>query len=271
MIIELLNGTRYDIADYSLKRLFHFIPSANIVNSNYELEGRSDYITNGRLNNRVIRVELLYITQDIYDYYLLRDELNNLLMRDEEFYIIFKREPNKRWLVRNNVQFEVPPNPHMQSFVVEFITQNFYAESVGTSLDLQNRKEWDVDLWAWDNTIDWDTNYPYTFSGNQFIVNNFGNIVVDPRYAWLETEIRAHPTGPLTITNTTTSDTYIYNGALTSSDTLLINGVRTLKNGVSDFANTNRQLLTLAVGTNNFIVNGGTIESIQFRFRFLYK
>ena len=271
MIIELLNGTRYDTSEYQLKRLFHYIPSANIVHNNSELLGRSDYITNSRLNNRVIRVEFLYITQDIYDYYILRERLNDLFMREEEFYIIFKREPHKRWLVKINSQFEINPNPKMDSFTIEFITQKFYSESVGTSLDLQNRKEWDVDLWSWDGTIDWDKNYSYTFNSNNFNVENLGNIKIEPGYYDLQINIQGEATDFLELTNTTNGDVFRYNGNLTNTDTLTLRGIRTFKNNVSVFRDTNRKLISLDVGNNDFVVTGGTINNIEFNFRFLYK
>ena len=89
MIIQLLNGTQIDTASYSLKRLFHFIPSAVIDHTTQSVEGRPDIILSSQLNNRVIRIEFLYEAADIYDYYLLRDELNDLFMRTEPFYIIF--------------------------------------------------------------------------------------------------------------------------------------------------------------------------------------
>lgn len=271
MIIELLNGTRFDIADYDLKRLFHYVPSATIDHETTSVDGGSDIITNSKLNNRTIKVELLYISQDIYDYYLLRDELNNLFMRVEPFYIIFKREPYKRWLVKTADQFEIPPHPHMQSFTVEFVTLKNYAESVGTTMDLQAFKEWDADLWGWGMGLDWDKTYQYEFTTSSFTVDNVGNAIVDPRQHELEIIIKATASSYIQLVNNTTGETYRYNGALSANDTLVIKGVRTLKNGVSAFKNTNHKLLSLTPGINAFTVTGGTIQNIKFNFRFLYK
>lgn len=269
MILQLLSGSTYDIADYSLKRLFHRIPSADITHTTSSVDGKSDVIVGSKLNHRTISVELLYESHDIYDYYLLRDELNALFTRTEPFYIIFKREPYKRWKVRLASQFNTEPHPYMQSFVVEFITENVCAESIHTTLELV--KEWDVNQHAWNGAIDWDENLQYTFSGNRFAVKNLGTVDIDPREHELEIIIKATVAQYLQITNNTTGDIYRYNGALSSSDTLILNGVRSLKNSLSVFKNTNRRLLRLLTGSNDFTVTGGTINSIAFKFRYLYK
>ncbi|RKJ53731.1 phage tail family protein [Butyricicoccus sp. 1XD8-22] len=268
MIIELLNGTRFDIADYSLKRLFHRIPSAEISHDTATVEGMGDIITQTTILNRTISVELLYIAQDIYDYYLLRDELNELFTRDDAFYIIFKREPYKRWKVKLAQQFATEPNPRMEPFTVEFRTVDKYAESIA---DTSTIKEWDVDKWGWNGTIDWDEDLTYTFNTNLFVVKNLGNVPIDPCESELEIIVKGEFPNGLTIRNETTGDIYQYKSTLSSTDELVLKGIRTLKNGISDFKNTNKKLLTLAVGNNSITVEGGTLTSIAFNFRFLYK
>jgi hypothetical protein len=65
----------------------------------------------------------------------------------------------------------------------------------------------------------------------------------------------------LAIANTTTGDTWSYTGTTAAGDTLKLDGVRMLKNGVvSVFGATNRKLITLAPGWNNFTVTGATVH-----------
>lgn len=270
MIIQLLDGTTYDTSDYNLKRLFHRIPSAQIAHSLSSVEGRGDIVVNSQLNNRTISVEFLYETYDIYDFYALRDSLNDLFVRTESFYIIFKREPWKRWKVRLATQFEIEPSPNMGSFVADFLTVEENAESVYKSLEFV--KEWDVDQHAWNGSIDWDDEAPvYTFNTNSFVVHNLGNGIIDPRKNDLEITIRGNFAGFIEITNLSTGDVYRYNRNLSSSDTLKLSNIRTLRNGVSDFANTNKKLITLKAGANTFVITGGMLSSIGFDFRFQYK
>ena len=269
MIIELLNGTKYDIENYNLKRLSHNIPSAVIEHETATIEGYHDIITRSKINNRVITVELLYTTYDIHDYYLLREQINDLFLREEAFYIIFKRENYKRWLVKTEGQFELPAHPFMNSFTVSFITINPFAESV---VDTDNvKKEWDIDIWSWNNSIKWDEDLQYTFKTNTFTIKNVGNVPIDPRINSLDITLTGEFDSKITIKNITTNDIYEYNGALTSSDTLLLTGVKTLKNNVSVFKDTNKKLITLGVGENDFVIEGGTVTNIDFNFRFLYK
>jgi len=269
MIIQLLNGKQMDIADYSLKRLFHYIPSVSLSHSVETVNGRDGGIfTDSQFTDRIITVEFLYESMDIYDYYLLRDEINALFSRKEAFYIIFKGEPYKRYLVKLNQAFQVKPNQHMESFEVQFTCVNIFAESIVSTQEL--KKEWDVNQWAWNGQITWDDDLQYTYNSNSFSVNNLGNVVIDPRQNELEIIVKGTFPSNLSITNSTTGDIYSYNGSITSGDTLTIKGVQSFKNGSSVFKDTNKKLLTLAVGNNNFTISGGTVSSISFNFRFLY-
>lgn len=270
MIIQLLDGTKYDIEDYSLKRLYHHIPSISMVHNTATVDGRGGSLfLDSQYGERIITVELLYQATDIFDYYLLRDKVNALFTRSEPYYIVFKNEPYKRWLVRVNNNFELPPNQQMEAFTIEFACENVFAESIGTTLEM--KKEWDVDLFAWNNTITWDDELNYTFTNPYFNVKNLGNVDIDPRQHDLIITIKGDFSNGLTLANNTTNEVYEYNGSLTTSDTLVIEGIRTLKNSISDFGNTNKKLITLAVGNNIMTISGGTLSSISFNFRFLYK
>lgn len=138
MIIQLLNGKQMDIADYSLKRLFHYIPSVSLSHAVETVDGRDGGIfTDSQFTDRIITVEFLYESMDIYDYYLLRDEINALFSRKEAFYIIFKGEPYKRYLVKLNQAFQVTPNQHMESFEVGFTCVNIFGESIASTHELK--------------------------------------------------------------------------------------------------------------------------------------
>ncbi|MEK4425172.1 distal tail protein Dit [Solibacillus sp. FSL K6-1523] len=272
MIIELLNGIRIDVEEkYGLKRLFHRIPSLTVEHLTEAVEARGDLIIGTEFNQRNITVTLLYFVNDICSYDLLRDELNALLVRNEPFYIIFKREHWKRYKVRLAQQLEMEPNNKAESFDVLFRTENLFGESIGTSLDLQNKDNWDSDLWGFGAGIDYDTKYQYTFNKNDFIVKNIGNQTINPRQSDFDIILKGRFSNYVQITNHTTGDVYRFNGNLTSTDTLRLTGIRTLKNSLSRFRDTNHNILTLAPGDNRITVEGGTVESMNFDFRFLYK
>ena len=268
MIIEYVDGMQIDIADHNLRRLYHYVPSLEVEHSTATIDGHADIITQTRFKRRMITVDFMLKSYDTFDYYLLRDEINALFAIHESFYIIFKREPYKRYKVLLAKQFEVPPQKRLGQFTITFIMVDLYAESIASTSDT---KEWDVDKWAWNGLISWDDDLQYTFDSNTFTVANLGNVVIDPRYCVLDITLTGVFNNHVTIKNTTTGDVYTYNGALTTSDTLVLSGVKSLKNGVSVFKDTNKKLITLAVGNNTFTVEGGTLTSIAFNFRFLFK
>lgn len=270
MIIQLLDGTSFDIEEYGLKRLFHRIPSTEIEHITEEIDGcDGEIIVETRYKNRTISVEMMYQTVDILDYYLIRDELNGIFTRKDAFFIIFKREPYKRWKVKLETQFKTEPHPYVGTFTVEFRTVIPYAQSVGTSLELAEQN-FDSGLWGFGSRIDVDIDYEYVFNQPNFVIHNIGNVPIDPRQHDLEIVLKGTFSNGVTIKNATTEDEYRYNGSLSSADELKLSGIRTFKNGISDFRRTNHKLITLGVGANNFTVEGGTVNSIAFNFRFLY-
>lgn len=269
MIIQLLNGKKLDIANYSLQRLFHRIPSISLSHSIEMVDGRDGGIfTESQFTDRVISVELLYESTDIYDFYLLRDEINALFTRKESFYITFKNEPYKRYLVKLNQGFMLEPNQHMEAFELEFTCVNIFGESTATTKQMV--KEWDRNQWAWNGYITWDDDISYSFTESNFSVLNQGTAHIDPRQSEIKVTVQGDFPNGLTITNNTTGDVYKYTKVLSSADTLILDGIRTLKNGTSAFRDTNKKLITLTQGKNSFTVDGGTVSNIEFDFRFLY-
>lgn len=268
MIVEYVDGTQIDVADHNLTRLYHYVPSLEVEHSTATIDGHMDIITQTRFKRRTIRVDFMLKSYDTFDYYLLRDGINALFAIHKSFYIIFKREPYKRYKVRLAEQFEVLPQKRLGQFTITFVMVDLYAESTASTSDT---KEWDIDKWTWNGLISWDDDLQYMFDSNTFTVANLGSVEIDPRYCALDITVKGVFSSYVTITNTTTGDVYTFNGALTASDTLVLTGVKSLKNGVSVFKNTNKKLITLAVGNNNFTVEGGTVTSIAFDFRFLFK
>lgn len=268
MIIQLLSGKQLDIADYSLKRLFHHIPSVSLSHNTESVDGRDGLLfLETTFDSRLITVELLYESYDIYDYYLLRDEINALFTRKESFYIIFKNEPYKRYLVRLNQSFEVEPNMYMNSFTIEFTCVNIFGEAIAST---NSKKEWDVGVWAWNGQITWDDDITYSFSSNTFSVINLGTVDIDPRQSELNITLTGDFASQVMIKNETTGDVYIYNGSLTFGQALALYGIQSFKNGSSVFKDTNKRIIRLASGENKFTISGGTVSSINFDFRFLY-
>lgn len=194
-------------------------------------------------------------------------ELRALFTHTKPFYVVDLRDNGKRWLVQNLGGFAPQRKNKRGQMTINFICLSKYGESIGTTLD---DKTWSAEAWAWGSGLTWSGDFTYTHTSNTFSIFNYGTAEVDPRESDLKITIQAIASEYLEIRNITTGDTYRFNGALAAEDTLVLDGIKTLKNGVNAFLSTNKKVLTLAVGENEFEVVGGTLLSIAFDFRFLY-
>lgn len=107
-------------------------------------------------------------------------------------------------------------------------------------------------------------------SQNKFRIYNAGVVEVNPRESYLKIEFRGASNG-LTVSNVTTGDTFKYLDTTLLTDSLVLDGIRSLKNGESVFARTNKKLITLSPGWNEFEVSGvDGFFRLTFDFRFTY-
>lgn len=263
-----MNGEVIDVTKNGVHWLSHVIPSIDVEHNIEDVDGRDGgVILNTVFKQRTILVRLLYEVMDIQDFYLLRDEMNSLLVTKQSFYVTFKEEPYRRWKVRLAQQFEMTPNPDMEVYEFQLLTDNIFGESIATT---RTPREWDVDLWAWDGALNWDEEDSFIHNTNNFTIKNLGTAPVNPKQSELEIIVKGNFASNFTLRNKTTGDTYILNRGLSNSDTLIINRVNSFVNGTSVFGQTNKRLINLTAGVNEFEVLGGQIESIEFNFRFLF-
>jgi phage-related protein len=267
MIIEKLDGTIIETEQYGIKLLTHSIssPSPRVITE--EIEGRDGYIELGTtFDGRKIRASFFMYAFDKQDYPLLRNEVFRIFATKELFYF---HEPNqkRRWLVRSN-GFDIERlSPRGGKFEIELSSPSPYAESIGTTLDPFT---FDAELWQIGQGLIESDDLKYVHNTASFRIYNAGDIDIDPRVLPLKITFVGASTN-LTITNETTGDTWTYNGTTQATDTITLDGVRSLKNGASIFGQTNRKLITLKSGWNDFTVTGATgAFEISFDFRFYY-
>ncbi|WP_409297761.1 phage tail family protein [Peribacillus sp. SCS-26] len=267
MIIYKSDGSQIDIKSYGLRFLKVEIPSPSLTYTRETVDGQDgDIVLDSRYENRPIVPELFYRSKDIEDYYLLASELNRLFATKEAFYVVFPREPHKRWLVRLAEAFKLNKiNSKRGTLNLEFITESPFAESVGTTL---NPLTFESDVWGVGMGIKAD-DVKYVHSTNTFQIYNPGDIPVDPRKHHLVISFKGASTS-LKIKNDTTGEEWSYTPSTVPTDIIGINGIRSLKNGTSIFKDTNKKLITIQPGWNDFTVTGATDFEISFDFRFYY-
>ena len=270
MIIELLNGEQIDIGAYKLRRLFHFIP---MLQKNYETQrvlGGLEVVTDQFYDTRFITVRFMYDVADIYDFYAMRDQWNDIFVRDEPYFIIFKREAGKKWLVRSVGGITVEPNKSRGEFELEFRCEENFSRSRKSVQDLI--RDWDANQLQFGMGYDWDVAPVYTFKSGVFTVENLGNAPVDSRDYPFKMEVRGNYPNGFAIHNGATDERFTFNGALKPGDIFILDGVVPTLNGKYVVDMTNMAAITLQPGLNHmFIMGEGTIEQISFDFFYLYK
>lgn len=299
LIIERLDGTRFRLSEHGVMVL-DFVPSPiDITFDSENVQGRPGRIrTRSDYGNRLIKIYLMFVAQNRFGIPILRDEIADLLDGNEPFYV-YESVTNKLY------DFELPgqtqynsayANPETVDLthkryliqrtgnesskfsgltgqrIIDFETYELpFAETPFTTLELLN-KEWTDDQWAWAMGLTWEEEPPkYTFNTNSFIVKNFGQIKIDPRNIPLVIKLKGTFSSKVTIKNLSTGEEFIYNGPLAVGDELVIDGVDYLKNGARVTGNTNKNLISLKRGENQFEITGGTVTSISFDFRFYFK
>lgn len=270
LTVTRLNGTVYSLSDYGIKTLDFVIDSPSPRHESEIIEGADGFIDMGTTyDGRTMRGSFMMYAVDLADYPLLRNEVFRMFASKEAFYIVDDREPGKRWLVKVASSFSMEQMRKFGRFEVEFISASAYAESSVNTLTPFTFEDYP---WQVGQGLIESDDLVYKHTTASFRIYNAGAITVNPRKMALVITYKGASTN-LRIKNNTTLDEWSYTGSTGSTETLAINGVRSLKNGVvSVFANTNRKLVTLAPGWNEFVLTGtsGSFE-ISFDFRFYYE
>ncbi|MFD2681218.1 phage tail family protein [Bacillus seohaeanensis] len=257
----------YNLDDYGLRCLSFEPESLSSELITEKIEGRDGVIVlDESLNPRMIEAEFRILANDYLDYQLARDSVFRLFDARTYFYVVDTRQTEKRWLVRSYQVFRPEKvNRVTATFTLNLISPSSYCQSIGTTIQPY---ETDTLIQVEDQDIG-DPPIQYTFNTNTFSVWNDGDVTVDPREHDLTIIFQGDSTN-LRIKNITTGDEWTYTGNTTQSDVIKLEGIRSLKNDSSIFGLTNRKLITLHKGFNQFEVSGATNFTISFDFRYLY-
>lgn len=271
LIFKKTDGTEYKLKDLGI-RVVEFEPeSLNVINEVVNIPGSTAISIPVGYEARYINAEFAIHALNLVDYALFRSELFELFVRDEPFYIIDEKDMTKRWYVRSDGMFSLSRALKTGKFTISFLCVNSYQESVNTSLYFSGKKYWSDEKFAWNGMITWDDELNYTFNTNSFSVNNLGNAKVIPESSQLKITIKTVANGYFEMRNNTNGSIFRYRNPLNSSDTLVIDGVRVLKNGQNSLINTDMSFISLEPGINDIVVTSGSLYSASFDFRFLFK
>lgn len=269
LIIERLNGVAYSFKEHGIKVLDFVAHSPSPRHELETIEGMDGAVDLGTTYGpRILSGSFMMKAKDNLDFPLLRNEIFKILDSREQFYLIDSREAGKRWRVKVSDSFSMEQIKRHGTFNFEFFSPFPYAESIGTTLD---PKTFDAELWQVGQGLMVDET-KYTHTTKTFRVYNAGDVTINPRKHPLVIEFKGSSLN-LSIKNLTTGDEWKYTGSTAPLEVIKLDGVRSFKNDVSIFGDTNRKLITIQPGWNDFEITGPIGFdgfNISFSFRFLY-
>lgn len=266
-IIEKTDGKRYVLNDLNIFTRDFIISSPSYRHITESLEGGHGSVDLGSTYDvRPIKCIFYFKAIDNSDYVLARDEVFDIFNSIQPFYLIDTRNGGKRWLVKCASGFAVDQQRIYGLFEVEFVSFSSFAESVGTTLTPLG-----IDLGVWQIGQGLTFEDPkYVHSTSTFRIYNAGNVPLNPRRMPLLITFKGASTN-LKIKNKTTGDEWSYTGNTSVNDTIRLEQVRFTKNSLSIVRDTNKKLITLNPGFNDFEITGASgVFSISFDFRFYY-
>jgi hypothetical protein len=246
--IKLFNslGEEIDLSSLGLVGLKLNIPSPSYRVTSENIDGRAgETIIEKTLNSRSLTAEFFVKSLDYLGSLEVRDQLFEIFGNGQTLYISESYLPTRRWMVHADGWTPERINRTVSRFEIPLLAESGTAESV--------------------NLIE------KTFSTLTFPFKNEGNVLVDP-CIHSETEIEFKgASSNLVVRNLTTSDEWSWTGSTIIGDTILLKGVRSFKNDVSIFGQTNKKLITLVPDWNDFQIIGATgLFEINIRTRFYF-
>lgn len=209
-------------------------------------------------STRELKMEIFFEGIDEGDAELAYDALQRFLISRDPYWICFANWPQRMYYVKAKLASPTFAGDRHWTCEVTFTDLIGLSRSVGTTQD---------------PVMGFGNNYnaapQYTFNSNSFTVVNHSDVMIDP-------ERRGHPfkltlqgssSGNMKITNKTTGDvftrnlTYTKDGTTAFNGTYVIDGVRPTLNGKSDDYYTNKGVITLQIGKNDFQIDNfsGTV------------
>lgn len=241
-----VEGNKLNLHTIGLFGIKLVVPSPSYTLINETLDNGGTIILDKYLNPRSLIVEFRTKATNYDETLKQKYELYSLIGNGKEFYIEQTNRPGIVW--KCHVDGWTPE--HIGARVTTFSVPWTCMSGLSESINLNKKK----------------------YSSTYFNFKNEGNQLIDMTKQ-NETEITFKGASTnLTITNETTGDVWQYNGSTTELEIIKLKGVQAFENGSSIFGQTNKKLLSFAVGNNEFSVSGasGDFElTISTRFYFL--
>ncbi|MFS0562627.1 phage tail domain-containing protein [Terribacillus sp. 179-K 1B1 HS] len=284
-----MNGESIKLSELGVEVRDFLVSSVTPEYDRATVTGRPGSIERGgRYASRTIDIPVYFKAVDILDYPFVRDKLFYWLGGIEPVWLYEGRRPylnadyneylyGKRYLAKPSGAFSFDQQDiYGFSDSITFELHDLpFGQSTGTTLNPfvvgQTGDAKTDNIWALGHAEVFRDDLRYSFTGNgTFNVYNGGTEAVNPRYMPLVIKY-AGASSNLTITNRTNGTRWKFNGDSTASQTIVIDGVRSMLGAQSIVRNTTGELLTLEPGDNEIVVSGASGGTLTFDFRFYFR
>lgn len=234
-----------------------------------ELEEQDGYIDLGtKLESRSPTLTIYFLAHTYQDAALRRRELYALFSSRERFYLRTNAEPGKQLLLRR-VGGIAPKDAGAYTFSVEISlsASSPYWESIDDAFAAPSIEG----HFAAGLGFDLDEISDSKTTGSRAILYNKGTAVIDARNVQTKLKITVRGvTTNLRLLNLANGSSVKVTTTTTASDTLVFDGVRILKNGLSIFGLSDHGALVLEIGRNEIDIQGSNGAEVTFNAKNYY-
>lgn len=238
-------------------------------NNNYQDNANRDgsIFTTTKIDKLLFNANFVLLPNDLYDQSLLRHEIFQLF-GDRELVRIRTDIDFQKIMYGRPASFEIKGLEDGQTdgpFSIQFEIPSGYKYSLVRSDDIG------IDNTSFGMNFKLGEKPVYQQTANHFKIYNPSDIAIDPYYQRHDLILLIQFSGDsYQITNNTNGTNYQYNKGISSSDSLVLNGLSTTLNGNPASQNTNFGYIKLEKGWNDITVSGATSHTTTFSFPFIY-
>lgn len=239
-------GQEINVSSLGLTGMKLGIPSPSYQTVVEEIDGRSSMVVDRILSSRSLTADFISKAKNYDDSLTVRDKLFEMLGNGRVFYVSESKNPLRRWKV------------YLDSWTPD-------------RLDVSHHR-FEIPLFAESGCSESISIIKKTFNSPIFKFKNGGSIIIDPNKQ-METEIEFKgASSKLIIRNKTTGEEWSWTGDTLEGDSILLKGVSSFKNNSSIYGQSNKKVITMTPGWNDFEIIGATGDfqlNIRSRFYFL--
>ncbi|MBS0949514.1 phage tail family protein [Weissella minor] len=272
IIIERLDGTRYNLQEEGLRVIAFDPPVANNTSTYATIGNYGVMTTNVQFQQLSIPLSFIVESKNVYDYELQRLKVAKIFDSQTMFYVINSRIPYIRWKVRADPFTYLRSNggPRTQAISLNLVCPDGFAETTVTSLHLFDNGGRNA---GFEMDIDNNQLPVYSFHNQKkFSFMNLGRIplLANERPATI-TFVGEAPNG-ITLYNHSTNQSFQYKQPLTKKNELQLVGLIPIVDGKQRLGNkySSRSFLDYQTGTNQIEVVGSDDFTISFETRFYF-